>query len=140
MNSLFLFFSLAFAGDRLPAGTILSEESYVFSIEEANRIRLEIETLEASLRNKEEIIKEYEELDRNQAEKFQLLNDKFILKEEQIKEYKSWLTIEQARTAQLEKKTKFWKFERWGFLLLGVGITTGSILIADQVDDFIDKN
>lgn len=130
----------AYAGERLPAGTVLSEESYVFSIEEANKMKILIESLEKELDKKNKVIEQYKELDAVQQEQFELQNNTIFLLEERITKHKAWHEVDAKRIKSLEKRDKFSQVEKWGLFTGGVAITVAAILVADKIDDHLENN
>lgn len=136
MLVLSLLISPAYAGEPMAAGTVLEEDSYVFTIEEAQNLLLRIEELE----KKEDQLEEYKNLTFNLEEQIKLQKFTIELKDLQINEYNNLKVLTDDRLRKIEKREKAAKLERWGFLALGVGLTAGSILVADKIDDFAESN
>lgn len=137
----FLFLSnIAIAGDRVPAGTIIQEESYVFSINEAQKLMNEIETLEYELSKKNGIINLYIELDLVQSQQINELEELLNLRNQQILLYENWIEEDLKRIKSLERQIKITQFERWGFFTLGIVVASSSIIIADRLDDSVLEN
>jgi hypothetical protein len=138
--SLSLVSGQAFAGEALPAGTVLTEDSYVFSLEEAQELRQQIVALEEEVTSKDEIIFEYKRLDLNQLGQIEGLESLLDIRELQIVEYNRMHDVDLSRIHRLERQSKFAKAEKWAFLGIGISITVGSILIADKIDDSVESS
>lgn len=136
--SLTTLISKAYGGEILSAGTILQEESYVFTMPEAQRLMSKVKEMESQIENQQATIDVYKELDQNQQKQI-LENETLInIKQLQISEYKNLHDLDSSRIKKLERQSNVSNFERWGFLGLGVGITIGSVLIADKIDDVVE--
>ena len=135
---LFLFFtnSHSYAGDIMPAGTVLENESYVFTVDEAKDLLKRIEELEI----KEEKLNYYLELEPIREEKYRLNTANIDLYKFQIIEYQSIVSMNRAEINRLHKREKWRWLENYGMLFLGVAITTGSFMAADAVSDHMRSN
>jgi|7_EtaG_2_1085326.scaffolds.fasta_scaffold108347_3 hypothetical protein len=132
-----IFFSAgALAGDVLPAGAVLEEESYVFTIEEATELLRRVEELEI----KEERLNYYLELEPIHEQKFTLYQSNIDLYKFQVTEYQHILNISQLEIDRLHKRQKWRWLENYGMLFIGVAVTTSSFLIADAVTDHMQQN
>lgn len=134
------FCNFAKAGEILEKGSVLKQQSYVFSIEEAKALMLKIESLEAELSQQKELNVEYKNLENNLTLQNNNLNDLILIKDLQINEYKNIYQINLDRIKKLEKQSNFSKYEKWGTFSLGLGLAIGSILIADKIDDLSEQN
>jgi len=137
MISIFLatIFSIANAGDEMKTGSILKQDSYVFSIEEAEKLKIKIEDLE----KKEKLLEQFKILDDLKTQQFLLLENSIEIKDSQIELYKK-IILEKNEEISLIKKTKNKQFLN-GMSIFGAGILmTGlSIYAADQLDDSIER-
>lgn len=127
--------SNAWAGDVMKSGTVLTKDSYVFSIEEAQKLKLTIEELEFEKQKYLAIIEQYKDLNIITDEKHQSYLDLVSTKDAQISEYERLHSLDLERIKSLEKQDKVSSLEKWGFLGIGVGATITAILIADKIDD-----
>ncbi len=130
----------AFASERVPAGTVLEEESYVFTIDEAQRMQILISELEQTIEKQKEALDLRKDLDLLQVRKFDQCQESIVFQESQIYKYQEWQALDMSRIHQLEKQRRGDKAEKWGAFGLGVAITIGSILVADKIDDAIENN
>ncbi len=126
----------AMAGEAYPAGHVLKEDSYVFTFDEAGRLMLRMEDLE----QKEKLLLKYQELDVSNTQIIDAYKKELDLKDYQISQYKEISDTDEALVKKYEKKNNLSKLEKYGFFLLGVGVTTSSIIIADKVDGYIRTN
>lgn len=132
--SLIICFNLIFipvsnAGEIVAAGTTLSEESYVFSVEEATSLMQRIQELEA----KEAELEKYKELEEVRLKQIDLfkLNEEFYLT--QIDRYKQIDLTNQNLIDKYQKRDKLNGLEKAGFFILGVGISFGAISAANAI-------
>ena len=133
-----LIFSPVYAGQPLPAGAVLQEDSYVFTIEDAKKLMLKIEEMEKTIEVQEEKIKLYENLDENLSGQIVQLEDLIGIKDLQLDEYKNLHQLDIDRLGQLERRNNISNVERWGLFGLGIGVTIGAVLIADKIDDAVE--
>ena len=131
-----LFPGSTLAGDVMPSGTVLEEDSYVFTIEEATELLRRVEELE----KKEEQLNYYLELEPIHEQKFTLYQSNIDLYKFQVTEYQHILNISQLEIDRLHKRQKWRWLENYGMLFIGVAITTSSFLIADAVTDHMQEN
>jgi hypothetical protein len=134
----FAFLSLAnnsYAGDIRPAGAVLEEESYVFTIAEATNLKKQIEDLEKDLAAASKELNKYKELEevRLQQIDFYVLNEGFYLS--QISRYKDLQLLDRNLLDKYRKRDRLQTVENIGFLSLGVALTIGSFLLADGATD-----
>lgn len=128
------------AGDVMRAGDVLEHDSYVFTIKEAEELRKRLVDLEEQNKKQSELIEEYKVLDRNLQLQITGYRELLKTKEFQIDEYKKMHELDLKRIAQFEKSSKLHKAEKWAFFGVGIGIAISAILIADKIDDSIDKS
>jgi len=121
----------ASAGEVMKKGTVLVEDSYVFTIDEAKGLTQEIARLE-------KIIKEYKELDEVTTDKFSQAESLIKIKDLQITQYKGLHELDTGRIRKLERRSALTGAERWGLVIAGVGLTIGAVLIADKIDDAVE--
>ena len=126
----------SYAGDIMPAGTVLENESYVFTVDEAKELLKRIEELEI----KEEKLNYYLELEPIREEKYRLNTANIDLYKFQITEYQSIVSMNRIEIDRLHKREKWRWLENYGMLFLGVAITTGSFMAADAVSDHMRSN
>ena len=69
----------AAAGDEVKAGTVLKQDSYVFSIDEAEKLKIRIEDLE----KKEQLLEQYKILDGLKIQQTDLLKNSLDIKDGQ---------------------------------------------------------
>tara|TARA_B100000131_G_C17978035_1_gene557400 strand:+ start:491 stop:937 length:447 start_codon:yes stop_codon:yes gene_type:complete len=123
--------NLAFAGDIVPAGTTLQEESYVFSVDEATRLLQRIEELEI----KEQQLDEYIQLDLINQQKIDLYSANVDLYNFQISEYQRIIALNTLEIDRMHKRARFNWLENYGMLFLGAALTTASFIVADRITD-----
>lgn len=133
-----IFVQPAYAGDVMEKGTVLKQQSYVFTIEEAKSLMLKLDTLEQELAKQTELLEQYQNLEGVLGRQNSNLKETIEIKELQITEYKSLHQIDLERIKKLERQNSISKYEKWGALTLGIGLSVGAILIADKIDDQID--
>lgn len=124
-----IFSSNAFAGDIVPAGTTLPEDSYVFSIDEAEALMIRVKELEA----KEVELEKYRELEVVRLEQINLykFNEEFYSL--QIDRYKQLDLTNQSLIDRYQRRNRFQSAENTGFFILGMAITFGSIAAANAI-------
>ncbi len=123
------FSSTALAGDIMPEGTVLSEDSYVFTIEEATALMQRVQELEAKEAELERY-KELEEVRLSQIDLFKLNEDFYTL---QIERYQQLDYTNQQLIQRYQRRDKLQTIENVGFFVLGMAITFGSISAANAI-------
>lgn len=131
----FIVISPCYAGDIMTKGTVLSEDSYVFSIDEATDLLNRIEELE----KKEQQLDLYIELDLLQKEKERMYQSNIDLYSFQITEYQNIMRINQDEILRLEKRNKYRWLENYGMLAIGIGLTIGAFVTADHITDHMES-
>jgi hypothetical protein len=125
-----------YAGEQMSSGTVLVEDSYVFTIEEAQALQVEIDRLEKEVVRQQELVTKLKSLDlihttkENEFEK--------VLEAERGKSllYKELYVSTYDRVSKLERRRTT---ENIGMLSVGVVTTIGLVLVADSIDDHIDR-
>jgi len=143
LSFLAMFFVLAnpvMAGERVPPGTVIAEESYVFTIDETAELMQTIEELEETVQDQEELIELYKELDETNQQQELQLEELLEIRQEQIIAYEDWIVTDAARIKALERQKRFGRLESWGFLVVGILVTGSAIVVADRLDDNIIEN
>jgi len=130
-----LFTLTAFAGDEIKAGTVLKQDSYVFSIEEAEKLKSRIEDLE----KKEQLLEQYKKLDTLRVDQNNMLSLILKLKDDQISSYKEIIDEKDKQILLIEKTNN--KKEIKTYALFGAGILFAglSIYAADRFDDSMER-
>ena len=128
---MFCFILNAFGGDIMTKGTVLDEDSYVFTIEEAEKLKervLELEKKEEQIVLYEELVQKYEK----QEKLFDLSNQ---YKEEYIENLKKVNTNNQLIIDTYMNKNKFSKYERVSYFALGIGFAYSAVYVATLLDE-----
>lgn len=127
---------LTFASEILEKGSVLKEDSYVFSIEEAESLKSRIIELE----KKEKELEEYKKLNINlekQIDIYKINENLYSFRKDNydliIKDYKEINDI-------YRKRSNFNGLENSGYFFLGVALTIGSIYLADHIVSDITNN
>lgn len=130
----------AVAGERVAAGYCVEEESFIFTLEESQKMQQYISELEGTIKKKDELLALKNDLIKTQEERLFQLQESISLRDTQIYKYQEWQSADLERLKQLEKQRRVGNRETAGALFLGIGLTVSSILIADQIDDFVENN
>lgn len=130
-----LFTNVALAGDEVKAGTVLKQDSYVFSIEEAEKLKAKIEDLE----KKEKLLTEFQQLDILRTQQSDLLTSSIDLKDKQIILYKDIISEKDLQIKLIEKRNKTQFITNSAIFLGGVLFTGTAIYFADKFDDSLEK-
>jgi hypothetical protein len=125
-----------YAGEEMSAGEILAEDSYVFTLEEAQNLRIRIKELEEEVGRQEELVEEFRRLDLVHQTKENEFEKILQSEQEQKLLYKDLYTLSYNRVRELEQRNAL---ENIGMVSVGVAAAIGLILVADAVDDHIDK-
>jgi len=134
-----LFISLlvfnASASDLVKSGTTLKEDSYVFSLEEAEKLKIRIENLE----KKERLLDQYEKLDSLKKQQIDLLQLSLETKDRQILLYND-IIIEKDKQILLIQKTKRSEYINSAVIFMsGIALTSGALYAADKLDDSLEQ-
>lgn len=133
--SLFLS-QVALAGDVKPKGTVLAEDSYVFTIDEATRLLKRVEELEA----KELELLKYKELEAVRLKQIDLYKLNLDYSQMQNDRYQNLININQDLLDKYNKRDNMQDWENVGFLVLGITLTVGAFLAADAITDHMETN
>ena len=123
--------NICWAGDIVPAGTQLTEESYVFTIEEATALLARVEELEA----KEAELARHVELEVLRVQQVDLYRLNLDYSKIQIDRYIHLNQINQDLLDRYNKRDRFQTLENIGFLALGMALTVGAFVAADAITD-----
>ena len=123
--------NICWAGDVVPAGTELTEESYVFTIEEATALLARVEELEA----KELELQRYIELEALRVQQVDLYRLNLDYSKTQIDRYIHLNEINQDLLDRYNKRDRLQTLENIGFLALGMALTVGAFVAADAITD-----
>ena len=124
-----IFSNIALAGEVAPEGTVLTEDSYVFTIEEATALMQRVQELEG----KELELERYKELEavrQNQIDLFTVNEEFYTL---QIERYKQLDLTNQDLINRYQRRDRLQGIESAGFFVLGMAITFGSIAAANAI-------
>lgn len=136
---LLLFCNVALGGEAMKAGTILKNDSYVFTIDEAQRLQIRLDELEKLTLNQEEIIGQYQMLDELLQSENQAYQELLDLSKLQVNEYQQLHQMDLERISTLEKQQKLAKLEKGIYFGTGLLFSVLAIIVADKVDDGLEK-
>ena len=125
----------AYAGDEMKAGSVLKQDSYVFSIEEAERLRIRMEDLE----KKEKLLEQYKVLDSLKTQQNDLLKSSIEIKDNQVVLYKKIITEKDEQIDLVQKRKNKQFLNSAAVFGAGILFTSLSIYAADQLDDSIER-
>jgi len=131
VSSIIISPTVAYAGDVMPAGTELTEESYVFTIDEATDLLRRVEELEA----KEAELERYKTLEALRLQQIDLYKVNLDFYEVQIDRYTHLNGINQDLIDRYNRRDRLQTWENIGFLALGISLTVGAFLAADAITD-----
>ena len=131
-----IFSPVANSAEFMKNGSVLIEDSMVFSIDEADALRIRIEALE-NIEKKADSLKVLVEI---QEQEILTLEDLLEIKGSQIDEWRSLSVLHQNRVEKMERREKFSKLENVGWFILGVGVTGGAIYLGDKIGDSMEHN
>ena len=132
---LLLFPRTSKASEILKAGESVKEDSVVFTIEEAEKLKSRIFELE----KKEKVLDEYKDLCSIKDSKIDIYKINESLYKDQLLTYQSIVDIQDKRLEKQRKIESASQYRNAGFFVLGVSVAIGSILIADKVHDSIEQ-
>ena len=127
---------VSYAGDVRPKGTVLTEESYVFTLDEATRLLKRMEELEA----KELELKKYKELESVRLDQINLYKINIDLYKSQNDRYIGLLNTNQDLIDRYNRRDNLQTWENIGFLALGITLTIGAFFAADAITDSMERN
>jgi len=131
-----IFTPVAHSAEYMEAGSVLTADSMVFSVEEADQLRKRIETLELA----EEKAEALEELVEVQGQEIVTLEELLIVKDAQLDEWQQLSQLHQERVEKMERREKFNSLENVGWFILGVAVTGGAIYLGDRIGDSMETN
>ena len=123
--------SISWAGDIVTAGTELTVDSYVFTIEEATNLLNRIEELEV----KENELDRYIELESLRVQQIDLYKLNLDYTQSQVDRYAHLNVINQDLIDRYNKRDRLQTWENIGFLALGMALTVGAFVAADAITD-----
>lgn len=124
------------AAEFMKADSVLTADSMVFSIDEADSLRKRIEELEL-LEKKEAAM---EDLVEKQEQEIITLEELLTIKDAKINEWEKLSDLHEGRVKKLEKQEKFNTLENIGWFILGSAITGGMIYLGDKIGDTTENN
>lgn len=134
-----LFISLlvfnASASDVVKSGTTLREDSYVFSLEEAEKLKIRIEDLE----RKERLLDQYEKLDSLKKQQIDLLQLSLETKDKQISLYNDIITEKDKQILLIQKEKRSEYINSAVIFISGIALTSGALYAADKLDDSLEQ-
>ncbi len=130
-----LFLGAIFAGDIMPAKTVLQSESYVLSIEEAEKLKAKIEDLE----KKEKLLSEYINLENLREKQVSGYKQVVEFQDLQIEKYNIVISSKDKQIKTLLKRSDNSFLKNAILFSSGALLTAGSIYAADKLDDSIEK-
>lgn len=134
-----LFISLlvfnASASDVVKSGTTLREDSYVFSLEEAEKLKIRIEDLE----RKERLLDQYEKLDSLKKQQIDLLQLSLETKDKQISLYNDIITEKDKQILLIQKAKRSEYINSAVIFISGIALTSGALYAADKLDDSLEQ-
>jgi len=128
--------SISWAGDIIPAGTELAEDSYVFTIKEATNLLNRIEELEA----KEQELERYIQLEALRVSQIDLYKLNLDYSQTQMERYAQLSMTSQNLIDRYNRRDRLQTWENIGFLSLGIALTVGAFLGADAITDHMETN
>jgi hypothetical protein len=134
---IFLFFlASALAGEPVKKGFVVKEDSYLFSLPEAQQLtdRLsELEKIEKLYIQQKDLISAMEQQE-------VLYKSTIDAKDKLIDQHKSLVTLEQDRVGKLQKQQKWNDVKVYSAFVFGIGLTIGSFVVADNITDTLERN
>jgi len=130
MISIFFAICSAFASDEMKAGEVLTEDSYVFSMKEAEDLKLRIIDLE----NKEKKLELYVELSEKYEQKIELQDQNIEKYKEYSKNLEEINKNNQLIIDKYMKKENLNELRMGAYFLLGFGTAFGSVYLATKLD------
>lgn len=118
----------SFAGEKMAKGSVLKEDSMVFSIDEATKMADYIYTLEQKNNKHIEAIELYKQLVAIKDSKESTQEEYIKIKDEIILKYKEMQSLNDKRISQLERRDTIRKIETAVAFFAGVGFTTAIVI------------
>jgi hypothetical protein len=131
-----IFTPVAQASEFMEQGAVLQEDSIVFTLEEADKLRIRMESLELTEQRAESL----GQLVGVQEKEIATLEELLTIKDYQIDEWEQLSQVHQNRVEQLERQQKFNRLENVGWFVLGIAVTGGAIYLGDKIGDSMETN
>lgn len=130
-----IFIPLAGAGDEMKAGAVLKEDSYVFTMQEADTLKTKIEELE----KKEKLLLQYQELSSLRLQQNEILKNSITLKDQQISLYKEVASEREEQIKIINRNKKTDLIANSLVFVAGIIFAGASIYTADKLDDSLEN-
>lgn len=130
-----IFSPAVFASESMEAGSVLPQDSIVFSLDEADDLRKRIEELEAAERKKDLL----DDLVLIQEQEKDTLKELLEIKQGQVDQWKEFSILHEERVKRLERKDKIKRLENAGWFILGIGVAGGAIVLGDKIGDTMER-
>tara|TARA_R110002110_G_C13315894_1_gene705664 strand:+ start:543 stop:992 length:450 start_codon:yes stop_codon:yes gene_type:complete len=127
---------VANASDVMEAGTVLEEDSLVFTLEEGDDLRKRIEELEL-VEKKALVLEDLVSVQDLEITEFKALSEAQSLR---IEGLQSLSDLHQDRVETLERHEKYNDLTKAGWFVLGALLTGGAIYLGDQIGDNMESN
>ena len=137
-----LFSTTAFAGDVKPKGTVLKEDSYVFTIDEATRLLKRVEELEEKelvLKAKILELEKYKNLEGVRLKQLDLYKINLDYSQAQNQRYIGLIGTQTDLLDRYNKRNSMQTLENFGYLTLGIALTIGAFFAADAITDQMER-
>jgi hypothetical protein len=131
-----IFPSVAMAGDIKPEGHVLTEKSYVFTIDEATRLLKRLEELEA----KEKQLNSYVKLESLRLKQIDLYKINLDYSQGQNLRYIGLINTQGDLLEKYNKRDRLQTWENFGYLALGITLTIGAFFATDAIIDSMERN
>jgi len=131
-----IFPSVAMAGDIKPEGHVLTEKSYVFTIDEATRLLKRLEELEA----KEKQLNSYVRLESLRLKQIDLYKINLDYSQAQNTRYIGLINTQGELLEKYNKRDRLQTWENLGYLALGITLTIGAFFATDAIIDSMERN
>jgi len=131
-----IFSSVAMAGDIKPEGHVLTEKSYVFTIDEATRLLKRLEELEA----KEKQLNSYVKLESLRLKQIDLYKINLDYSQGQNLRYIGLINTQGELLEKYNKRDRLQTWENFGYLALGITLTIGAFFATDAIIDSMERN
>lgn len=122
------------AGDIVRSGTVLQEDSYVFTIDEAKSLLKRMEELE----KKESLLNEYIKLNDIKSKQINLYEVNYDILDQQIIHYNALISLNEEALMKAKRQNQFNEFKNFGYFSFGVAVTISSLLAADRIGDTME--
>jgi hypothetical protein len=118
----------ASAAEKMAKGSVLKEDSMVFTIPEATNMATYMANLEEKIKKYDLIIETYKDLIEVKDEKYKIQEEYLMIKENIIIKYKEIEALDKKRISDLEKRDSMRKIETIGAFVAGVGLTAAIVI------------